>query len=133
MKNYRARGVKAGKPVFSEDYEQIIVANWLNAHNVMFIHCPNEGRRSWATGKKLKAMGMRKGVSDFLIVDPPPLVLNAVGAVYEMKALDGKSPTPEQLEFLARMSSRNYATGWGKGHEIAIKWLSEYCGYGRRK
>ncbi len=130
----RARGVtKSGLPIFSEGHEHIIVAEWLTRHGIMFMHAPNEGRRSWATGRKLKRMGMLKGVSDFLIFDPPPLVPLAVGAVLELKALDGANPTPAQLEFLAKMAARGHATTWCKGSEAAIKWLSEYCGYGKRR
>lgn len=36
---------------------------------VMYIHCPNEGRRSKFESFKFKALGGRAGVSDFLIFD----------------------------------------------------------------
>ena len=134
MKNYHARGVtKDGKPIFSEDHEHQLVAAWLNAHGIFWIHAPNGGSRNVIEAKKLKRMGVMAGVCDFIIFDPPPLVLNAVGAVFELKALDGRSPTVEQMTFMNSMSAHNWATGWGKGSEAAIKWLSEYCGYGRRR
>jgi len=134
MKQQRARGItKDGKPIFDEDYEHILVADWLRAHNIFFIHVPNSGKRSPAYGKKMKRMGMLAGVSDFLIFDPPPLVLATRGAVLELKALDGKPPSKEQITFLGSMQRRGYEDYWCRGAEAAIKWLSEYCGYGRRK
>lgn len=130
----RARGVtKSGKPIFSEDHEQIIVAEWLSRHGIMFIHVPNEGRRTWATGRKLKRMGMMAGVSDFIIFDWPPLVPTSIGAALELKALDGANPTDKQVQFLNALATHNWATAWCKGSEAAIKWLSEYCGYGRKR
>ena len=127
MKNQRARGItKDGKPIFNEDHEHIIVADWLNAKGIMFIHTPNEGRRSWATGKKLKRMGMRKGVPDFLIFDKP--MVFAPGAALELKALDGARPSEEQLGFLDRLDERGWLIHWCRGADAAIEWL-ESLGY----
>ncbi len=131
--NYRARGITAdNKPIFAEDHEHITVAHWLTVHGVFFIHVPNEGKRSWATGKKLKRMGMMAGVVDFLIFDPPPLrrVIHPKGTVMELKALDGKKPTEKQIQFMYEMESRGYAIGCFFGSDAAIKWL-ESLGYGK--
>ncbi len=134
MKLQRARGItKSGKPIFSEDYEHIRVADWLNAHKIFFIHTPNEGRRSWATGKKLKRMGMTKGVADFIIFDPPPLILARVGVVLELKALDGAKPSVEQMAWLRAMELRGWSTFWARGAESAIEFLGNYCGYGQKR
>jgi hypothetical protein len=133
MKNYHARGVtKSGKPIFSEDHEHQIVAAWLNAHGIFWIHSPNGGSRNMIEAKKLKRMGVKAGVSDFIIFDPPPKVLMAPGAVLELKALDGRVPTKEQQDFLFDMKARNWAWSWHRGSEAAIKWLEDYCGYGKR-
>jgi hypothetical protein len=134
VRNERARGItKDGKPIFSEDIEHIIVAQWLTINGVFFCHVPNEGKRSWATGKKLKRMGMRKGVVDFLIFDPPPREARMhhapIGTVMELKALDGKKPTDEQIDFMTEMERRGYAIGCFYGSDAAIKWL-ESLGYG---
>jgi len=136
--NYRARGITAdNKPIFAEDHEHITVAHWLTVNGVFFIHVPNEGRRSWATGKKLKRMGMMRGVVDFLIFDPPPRPygdgkkLHLIGTVMELKALDGKRPTNDQVKFMMEMEGRGYAIGCFYGSDAAIKWL-ESLGYGRK-
>ena len=132
--NYRARGITADmKPIFAEDHEHITVAHWLTLHGVFFIHVPNEGKRSWATGKKLKRMGMKKGVVDFLIFDPPPNreTVSSIGTVMELKALDGKKPTDAQIDFMSEMETRGYAIGCFFGSDAAIKWL-EALGYGMK-
>lgn len=130
MSNVRARGVtKDGKPIFNEDIEHLTVAHWLTLRGVNFIHVPNEGKRSWATGKKLKRMGMTKGVADFIIFDLPPLVEDRIGALLELKALDAPLSAfrIEQKAWMALLEDRwlGYCA-WGS--DAAIKWL-ESLGY----
>lgn len=131
--NYRARGVTSdNRPIFAETHEQITVARWLVLHKIFFIHPVNEGKRKRTTGRILKLMGMTAGASDFLIFDPPPLLPGYVGAVLEMKALDGDEPTPKQYEFLSEMGARRYANAWRRGSDAAIQWL-ESLGYGKKR
>ena len=127
MRNYRARAIKDGKPVFDEDHEHITVAHWLTLQHRFFIHVPNEGKRSWQTGKKLKRMGMLKGVVDFLIFEPSPL--QGKPTALELKALDGKVPPPEQIAFMAGLELCGWQIGWHRGADAAIQWL-ESLGYG---
>ena len=135
MRNYRARGVTPdGKPIFAEAHEHEVVAAWLTMHGIFFIHVPNEGKRSWQTGKQLKRMGMVKGCPDFLIFDGVPFtvgqdfVVNRPTAL-ELKAVDGKVPTAEQIAFLSHLRQRGWVADWCRGSEAAIKWL-ESLGYG---
>ena len=129
----RARGItKDGKPIFSETIEHQKVAQWLDENGVYFIHVPNEGKRTPWTGRTLKRMGMKAGVADFLIFDPPPNYPGSGGVALEIKALDGGKPTPAQVEFLGQMGLRNYRVRWYKGSEAAIAWLKE-CGYEKAK
>ena len=44
------------------------------APGVLWFHCPNGESRSARTGAKLKAMGVRAGVADLIIVRPGGLV-----------------------------------------------------------
>lgn len=132
MRNYRARGITPdGKPIFAEVHEHITVAHWLAVHGVLFIHVPNEGRRAWQTGKTLKLMGMRAGVSDFIIFDTPPKYPSSRGTVLELKALDGNVPTDNQNEFLADMRLLGWLSSWQRGADAAIRWL-ESLGYSKR-
>lgn len=134
MRNYRARGItKDNKPIFDETHEHEMVAAWLYTNGVYFIHVPNEGKRNRFTGAQLRRMGMTKGVVDFLIFDPPPLMPMSIGAVMELKAIDGRKPTDEQYKFMSEMGVRRYANSWWKGADDCIQWLSEKCGYGKRR
>lgn len=60
----------------SEDTEQINVVSWAHRSAGRYPelrplhHIPNEGRRSQATGKKLKQLGMLAGVPDLHLPAP---------------------------------------------------------------
>ncbi len=58
-------------------------------------HTPNSGKRSKATGGRLKAMGMRKGVPDLCFV-----LADGTFAAMELKRLGG-AIRPEQAAFIA--------------------------------
>ena len=131
MRNYRARGVTPdGNPIFAEAHEHEIVAAWLTMHGIFFIHVPNEGKRSWQTGKQLKRMGMTKGVADFLIFSQSPRWGSPVGL--ELKAVDGHVPTQAQIAFLVELQECGWVVDWKRGSEAAIKWL-ESLGYGGQR
>lgn len=69
------------------------------------IHVPNEGRRSWAQGKRLKAQGMTAGVLDWIIMGRYPKVVSfASGRTYmiELKA-PGRYMSKEQKKFCNRL------------------------------
>jgi len=139
MKNIRARGItRDGKPVFSEEVEHVAVVNWLTANGVYCLHIPNEVPRMrgdrlaqiiWF--KKQKRKGAKPGASDIFIPKSPPAVPEAKGTFIEMKALDGKKPSDDQMEFGDRMVQYGYIFGWHRGAEAAIEWL-ESLGYGQR-
>lgn len=65
--------------------------------DVTAVAIPNAGRRSWKTGKKMKAEGMRKGAPDLAILMPEARVF-----WLEMKKRKGGRISDEQLGFGAR-------------------------------
>ena len=65
------------------------------ATGVLFFHVPNGEARSAATGAKLKAMGVRRGVADFSITLP-----GGRSAYLELKRPGGRA-SPEQKQFRA--------------------------------
>lgn len=138
MPNYRARGVTAdGKPIFSEAIEQERVAAWLDAHGVFWFHPANEvppmmGPRNihMAWLQRQKRQGVKAGVPDIIILDAPTVLTGFIGAAVELKALDGAEPTKAQLDYLDAMSKRGFATGWFRGADAMIEWLTT-LGYGR--
>jgi len=71
--------------------------------NCIYLHIPNEGKRSWAEGKKMKRMGLVAGAPDWLIVWHSyyaMLRLPTCGFI-EMKTTAGKLSL-DQLEFQSR-------------------------------
>lgn len=69
-------------------------------------HIPNGGKRSKGEGGKLKAMGVRKGLVDFML---PRKHLGWQGLAVELKAPEGRL-TPEQREWLEALASDGYLT-----------------------
>lgn len=53
----------------SEDNFQKTVARYLDAKGVLWFHCPNGGHRNIAEASKLKAMGVKPGIPDILILE----------------------------------------------------------------
>lgn len=67
-------------------------------------HAPSGGKRPPGEAGKLKAMGVKKGVADWICPFPSAA---ARGLAIELKAPNGK-PTPEQIAFLQLAQSN----GW---------------------
>lgn len=120
------------------DYEfahQCAVALWLDTMRVRWFHPPNGGNRSAVTGGRLKRQGVKRGVPDIVIIDPPPARASCVGAVVELKPTlaerPGNKPTKEQREWLHEFEQRGWAAAVAYGADEAIRILKE-LGYARR-
>jgi len=119
----------------SEAVEQIKVVEWCKTtayrlHGTthygvgLIIHIPNGGLRSRSEAARLKAMGVRSGVSDlFLPVPVPP----HAGLWIEMKA-QGGAVAPKQDEWLDLMRSSGYAAFVAVGADEAIALIKDYLG-----
>jgi hypothetical protein len=83
---------------------------------------PNGGQRSKATAARLKAEGVKAGVSDLLL----PLRRGGFGGLFlEMKA-PGNKPTPLQREWLARMKLAGYRAEWRDDWRKAAQLITDY-------
>lgn len=121
-----------------EDSEQIALYHWRDTMLGMFpeletmYHIANEGKRSKAGNAILKAMGLKKGVSDNCL----PVKRGEYGSLYiEMKApkytgvntREGK-PTKEQLAFIELMKKNGNAAcvcyGWAAAAGVIIMYLT---------
>ena len=111
----------------NEDAEHIVVAEYLDALGVRWFHCPNGGHRFPSVGRKLRKMGVKPGVPDFIIVDPPPGIPDAVGVAVELKANGGRV-TKAQREWLDDLQDRRWLAMVAIGAGDAISKLAA-CGY----
>ena len=116
------------KAELPEDIEQRMVFDWAEVMETRYpclslmYHVPNEGKRSKATGAKLRRMGLRPGVSDICL----PVARGGFHGLYiELKAVGGK-PTPAQLRFLDGVSREGYFAVLCVGHEAAQKTILSY-------
>lgn len=87
----------------------------LDRIGVLWVHVPNEGRRSRVSGALLKAAGMKAGYPDITIFDAPPKIPGRIGMAIELKAQGGRA-NRAQIDWLAALSHRGFETcvavGW---------------------
>jgi hypothetical protein len=83
-------------------------AKWLFVQypKLLWWHTPNEGRRTPFERYRADLLGIKRGVSDILIMEARN---GSNGLIIELKAGRNKC-TPEQLDFLEKMKQRNYST-----------------------
>lgn len=92
-----------------------IVRGWI------WFHCPNGELRPDGAGARLKRMGTRPGVSDFLLVGPPYGRLHAL----ELKRR-GERPTNAQHAFLADLTDAGGLSAWVDSYADAIEQLKAW-------
>lgn len=117
-------------PLPSESVEQQCLFRWAELHtgkypelSLMF-HIPNEGKRSLATGGRLKAEGLKPGVPDICL----PVPRGPYHGLYiEMKA--GRNRVTEnQKWWLNRLSWQGYQTAVCYSCEEAAECIKKYLG-----
>lgn len=120
-----------------EHIEQVALFQWLAwtpapppcaaglTLDAYIIAIPNGGARSKAQAGKLKAEGVKAGVSDVLVAIP-------MGARHGLW-LEMKAPRPhaaavskQQKTWLSRMSAMGYACGVARGYEEAKALICDY-------
>jgi len=112
-----------------EHIEAVALVSWARMSEARFpelrnlYHIPNGGSRHPAVAGKLKAEGVRKGVSDYHLPVPVP---GYIGLWIELKAPGGRA-TPEQREWIAGMRALGHraevAVGWLEAVEIIKNYL----------
>jgi len=93
-----------GIPKTPEDGLQIACVAWARAQcpHVMVLHIPNQGKRSKAYGGVLKAMGLKRGAPDLVVVLPEQRVI-----WIEMKTEAG-TLDPDQRKIHAQLRERGH-------------------------
>lgn len=120
----------------SEQEEHSLLADWLDAHGLVWFHPPLGGYRRKVEAAILHGLGARAGVPDFIIFSPPPLVPSARGAAIELKRRGRDQElfggvSPEQHRWIAMLHVVGWCARVCYGADEAISWL-ESLGYGRR-
>jgi len=128
FKGKRQRGVKAPPP--HEFLVHVSIADtldrWLSP-GWLWWHTPSGGERPKRTNPKtgklyspeaarLKRMGAKDGISDFILIGPPWASVYG----YELKR-QGKRPTEEQLDWGARIIAAGGYWAWGDSYDDAIQ------------
>jgi hypothetical protein len=119
---------RAGLPYPDEAAEQKILAGWLDSRRygtdrLAWFHVPNGRKRSRRVGAILKREGVKKGVLDNFVIDPPPKKPGYVGTVCELKRV-GATPSAtsaHQLIWITRLERRGWFVFVAKGAGDAIR------------
>lgn len=108
----------------SEDNFQKSVARYLDMIGAFWFHCPNGGSRNGIEAAKLKAMGVKPGIPDCLILDQRR---GYSGLAIELKVGYNK-PSEQQYEQFDKLVVRNWmvVVSWSLEEVIkAIDWYYE--------
>lgn len=105
-------------PIPTESQEMQILAGYLDAKGYLWCHPANEGRRSPRAGARLKREGLKRGVPDVLIFAPVQIAI-------ELKRVKGGVATPEQTEWLAKLSDSGWKSFLAHGADSAIQFIEQ--------
>lgn len=90
-----------------------------------FFHVENERKtQTYAQGAIRKAMGVKRGVSDLILLHP---ARGYHGACIELKA-PGNKPTDMQAQFLEEIALAGYCAIWFDSAQKAYEFLIWYVG-----
>jgi hypothetical protein len=99
----------------SESDEMKALCEWLNYKGLIWKHCRDEIR--------MKAMASSTGFPDLLIVSPAKYAPH--GAALELKDIDGKKPTKDQMAWITAFQKIGVMATWRKGFIESVKWLTQ--------
>ena len=108
-----------------EDEEAKAFAQWLQLSGYKFTHIANESglppHVAMIAAKKKKAMGVSRGVPDFMVITNKGLVF------VEMKRLKGSSTSPEQWEWVNALNELDgVEAAIIKGADKAIEYIESF-------
>ena len=87
----------------------------------IWFHVPNGELRNKAVAGRLKAMGVKAGVSDILLMSPGGARLHAL----ELKR-EGEKPNDDQKAFLAKVSFMGGSSAWCDNFDKAVEILKHW-------
>ena len=84
---------------------QKAVAKYLDLLGVLWFHCPNGGTRNIREAANLKAQGVKRGISDVIILEPRGCYH---GLMIELKSAKGRLSESQKI-FLKKCDANGYA------------------------
>jgi hypothetical protein len=112
----------------TEEQHHLAIVKWAMLHPIVknyIFHIPNERKCSPHYGMKLKALGVRAGVSDLFIAYPTK---DYHGFWIEMKRPGGR-PSAEQNAWLEKMRSVGYRAEYYDSWHEAAEAITDYMQY----
>lgn len=89
------------------------------APNMVWFHVPNEGKRSYKSAARLKKMGMRKGVADFIFIHG--------GRTFALELkLPKKNPSIEQMQFISDVNAAGGFACMAQGLDASLRVLETW-------
>jgi len=122
----------ADKEIATEEQEACALISWAAYHPICreyLIHIPNEGKRTPHFGRRLVLMGLKRGVSDFLLAYPnlPGSSRKFYHGLWiELKRVSGGRLSSDQLSWLEKMEKVGYATAVARGFYEAKAIIEDY-------
>jgi hypothetical protein len=101
---------------------QIKLVQWAKSEGLDLISIPNAGKRSYWTGQKEVAMGLTAGVSDLFL----PYITDFYGGFWIELKTPGKTPRPNQVDWMTKMRLKGYKAEWYDNFDIARDAIIEY-------
>ena len=122
-----------GMPVPTESVEQQRLFQWAFYETGAYpeldlmYHIPNEGKRSRATGGRMRAEGLKSGVPDICL----PIPRAAYKSLYiELKRRKGGTLSDAQHAWLLKLQKQGHCVCWCQGWEAAAAVIKEYLRHG---
>lgn len=114
----------------TEDQIHRACADWLFAHEAIYpflhwlMHVPNGGLRSRGEAGKMRAMGVRKGVVDWILPFPSPTG-RYTGLAIEVKSHQG-TVSDEQQDFLDDAAAAGWLTAVVRSSDEFVKVVEQW-------
>lgn len=119
-------------PMPTESEEQQALFQWASIQAgrypelALLYHIPNEGKRSRATGGRMRAEGLKPGVPDICL---PVARGKSHGLYIELKRRMRSRTTTEQMEWLEALAAQGYVAavckGWQEAADMIMRYLRE--------
>lgn len=120
-------------PVPTESIEQQCLFRWEQFQSgkytelSLMYHVPNEGKRSRATGGRMRAEGLKAGVPDICLPVPRG---EFHGLYIELKRTQGGKVTENQAGWIADLQKQGYCAVVCEGWEAAAAVIEKYLRFG---